>query len=223
MNGKIFSALMAVVMCATMAIVMGIHPTRRWGPHSPSVDVGFGGLDNATRAYQFALGRAFPDVEITDVKGGRHSLYDERGKVVVLLVQGDQCPCSAAYVDRVNALARDYAPRGVEVWAFNPNADETEEQTRAFVNAHKVEYPVAFDKGNKLADLLHAACTTECWVADRKGVLRYHGRIDDSTFEPAKVKTNDLREALDAVLAGKRVPNPETRAFACRIQRLGDQ
>lgn len=223
MNGKVFSVLMAVAMCFTMALVMGIHPARRWGPHSPSVDIGFGGLDNPTRAYQFALNRAFPDVAITDVNGVHHSLGDERGKIVVILVQGDTCPCSASYVDRMNAVARDYAPKGVEVWAFNPNAGETEEQTRAFVKAHKVGYPVAFDKGNKLADLLHAACTTECWVADRNGILRYHGCIDDNTFEPNKVKTRALRDALDAVVAGKRVPNPETRAFACRIQRLGDQ
>jgi peroxiredoxin len=223
MNAKVFSALMAVAMCLTLAVVMGIHPVRRWGPHSPSVELGYGGLDNATRAYQFALNRAFPDVEITDVNGVRHSLTAERGKIVVLLVQGDTCPCSAAYVDRVNAIARDYAARGVEIWAFNPNANETEPQTRAFVKAHKVEYAVAYDKGNKLADLLHAACTTECWVADRNGLLRYHGRIDDSTFEPDKVKVHDLRLALDAILAGKRPPYPETRAFACRIQRVGDQ
>jgi hypothetical protein len=61
--------------------------------------------------------------------------------------------------------------------------------------------------------------TPEVYVLDKDGMLRYHGRIDDSQ-DPTGVKSQDLRAALDAVLAGKPVPNPQTRAFGCTIKRV---
>ncbi|HEY3265475.1 MAG TPA: redoxin domain-containing protein [Armatimonadota bacterium] len=220
MNARQFVVFATVMAVLTVAIAVGANRARRWGPHSASVELRYASLPNATRIAQFALNRPFPDIELTDVNGAPHSLKAARGKVVVLLVQGNRCPCSESYVGRVNAIQRDYAPRGVEVWAFNPNVNETEEETRAFAKANRCRYPVSYDVGATMADMLHAACTTECWVADRRGILRYHGRIDDNIYEPKKVKVQDLRNALDAVLDGSPVPTPETRAYACTIRRV---
>ena len=53
-----------------------------------------------------------------------------------------------------------------------------------------------------------------------KGDLLYHGRIDESQDDPKNVKSPDLRNALEAILAGKPVPGAETKAFGCTIKRV---
>ena len=79
-------------------------------------------------------------------------------------------------------------------------------------------FQVLKDNGNVLADKLGAEHTPETFVFDQGGALVYHGRVDDSMKEVG-VKQRDLRSALDAVLAGRPVPNAETRAFGCTIKR----
>ncbi|HWC65093.1 MAG TPA: thioredoxin family protein, partial [Thermoanaerobaculia bacterium] len=59
----------------------------------------------------------------------------------------------------------------------------------------------------------------EISVVDPSGVIRYHGRIDENRDDPAAVRSPDLRNALDSILAGKSVAVPETKAFGCSIKR----
>jgi peroxiredoxin len=214
MNAKQFWAVVALVVVMTIGVAILGERMRRWGPHSTSLN-----LRQEAGTATYGVDKTMPGLELADLNGDTHSLKAARGKIIVLLVQGNKCPCSEAYVSRVNAIYRDYSPRGVEVWAFNPNIRETAAQTKRFVTEHKVAYPTAYDTRGKVADILGAACTTETWVVDREGFMRYHGRIDDNIFEPKKVTTHDLRNALDDVLAGRPVKAPETRAYACTIQR----
>jgi hypothetical protein len=214
MNAKQFWAVVALVVVMTIGVAVLGQRMRRWGPHSASL-----ALRQDAGTAQFGVDRMMPDLALVDLNGIGHSMKAARGKIIVLIAQGNKCPCSEAYVGRVNAIYRDYSPRGVEVWAFNPNIRETVAETRRFVTEQKVTYPTAFDTGGKVADILGAACTTETWVVDRDGFMRYHGRIDDNIYEPKKVKSNDLRNALDDILAGRPLRVPETRAYACTIQR----
>jgi hypothetical protein len=70
-----------------------------------------------------------------------------------------------------------------------------------------------------VADAYGAEVTPEIFVLDDKLTLRYHGRIDDSQ-KPAGVSANDLRDALNAMLAGKEIAKKETKAFGCSIKRV---
>lgn len=215
MSSRQFWVVVLLIVGTSIAAGFGLFARARWwGPHATS-----NALLVPAEAGRVAINQPLPNVTITDLDGRRHNLREARGKVIVFLVQGNKCPCSKAYVPRVNAIHDDYSPKGVEIWAFNPNASETAEETRDFVKANKVRYSTAYDTNAMMADMLQAACTTEAWVADREGILRYHGRIDDNIYKPDEVTKSDLREALDAVLAGQPVPNPETSAFACTISR----
>lgn len=215
MNSRHFLIVVILVVGASITAGFGVFARSRWwGPHTTSKT-----LLTPSVATSIAIGQPLPNVTLNDLEGRRLNLQEARGKVVVFLVQGNKCPCSKAYVDRVNALHDEYGPKGVEIWAFNPNVSETAEETREFVRANNVKYSTSYDENLMVADMLQAACTTEAWVADREGILRYHGRIDDNIYKPAEVKKQDLREALDAVLAGTPVPNPETSAYACTISR----
>jgi hypothetical protein len=75
------------------------------------------------------------------------------------------------------------------------------------------------DEGHKIADAYGAQKTPEVYVVDPAGKLVYHGRIDDKHDDAAGVKSPDLKNALDAILAGKAVSVAETKAFGCSIKR----
>lgn len=215
MKGRWFALIFAVTMAITIGVAMAALKLTTWAPKSGSIAL----AAQADAVNNFGMNRPFPNVTMVDLNGKPHNLKAAGGKVVVLLVQGNKCPCSKAYVGRMNAIQRDYGPKGVRVWAFNPNVNETKAETIAFCKQNGVQYPVTYDKGSVIADVLKATCTTEVWVADQAGYLRYHGRIDDNIYEPDKVKVHDLRNALDALLAGGSPPVQETEAYACTIAR----
>ena len=75
------------------------------------------------------------------------------------------------------------------------------------------------DDGNKIADRLGATRTPEVYLLDAKGKLAYHGRIDNSQ-KAEGITSNDLREALDQVIAGKAVTKTDGAAFGCTIKRV---
>jgi peroxiredoxin len=101
---------------------------------------------------------------------------------------------------------------------INSNVIEPVEEVAAHAKQNGFPFPVLKDEGNKIADHFDAQFTPEIFVLDAKGVLRYHGRIDDSQ-NPANITSHDLRDALDALLAGKNPPRAETKAFGCTIKR----
>lgn len=69
-----------------------------------------------------------------------------------------------------------------------------------------------------MAKAYGAQRTPEVYVFDKNRKLRYHGRIDDNVYETEEVRFHYLRDALDAVIAGKPVPLEETEAVGCTIK-----
>jgi len=120
------------------------------------------------------------------------------------------CPISTSYSGRLNDLYREYSPKGVKFLFLNANQNEPETTIYPF--------PVQKDAGAVMADRLGAQMTPEAFVMGPGNKIRYRGRIDDSQ-NPARVKQSSLRQAIDAVLAGREVVAPETKAFGCTIKR----
>jgi peroxiredoxin len=157
---------------------------------------------------------------LTDVNGTPHSLTDYRSsKAIVLMFIATQCPVSNAYNGRMVELFKDYAPRGVAFIGINSNEQESVEEIREHAKNHGFTFPILKDWNNVIADRLGASVTPEIYVLNARFDILYHGRIDDSRRE-ADVNSRDLRNALDAVLAGKSVPLTETKAFGCTIKRV---
>ena len=97
--------------------------------------------------------------------------------------------------------------------------DESVGEIKAHAEKHGFTFAILKDKDNRVADAYGAVRTPEIFVVDGAGVLRYHGRIDNSHL-PMHVKTHDLRNALDELLAGKAVTTAETKALGCIIKRV---
>ncbi|MFQ3581591.1 MAG: redoxin domain-containing protein [Chloracidobacterium sp.] len=171
--------------------------------------------DDAT----IAIGAPVPDVVFRGLDGQPVRLSQYRGKVVVLAAVGTRCPCVEAYRARLNALASDYAAQGVVFLGFNPNANESVAEIVARQAAKPFVFPVVVDEACQAADTLGATCMTECFLVDAQGRLQYHGRIDDNTYHPERVTVHLLRDALEAVLAGKPVNVLCRPAIGCAIVR----
>ena len=130
-----------------------------------------------------------------------------------------QCPVSNAYNDRMVKLYDEYAAKNVVFLGINSNKQEDVKEIKDHAEEHKFQFPVLKDPQNKIADKYQAQVTPEIFVVNSKHELLYHGRIDDSRRED-EIDSHDLKDALDAILAGKPVENTETKAFGCSIKRV---
>jgi len=102
-------------------------------------------------------------------------------------------------------------------------ADDTYAKIKDYVKKEKVPYTILIDKKNVVADRFDAQTTPHIFVIDDKGKLRYAGGVDDDeTFKKdAKAVKSFVRDALDAVLAGKEPPQATTKPHGCSIKRVG--
>lgn len=166
-----------------------------------------------------AIGSTIEDFTLPDVTGADRSLKSLAGKNgTVLLFIAVQCPVSNAYNERMEKLAQDYKAKGIAVVGINSNVAEDADAVRGHAAENKLSFPILKDPSNKIADKLGASVTPEAYFLDAKNKLVYHGRIDNSR-NAAQVESSDLRNALDAALAGKPVEKTEAKAFGCSIKR----
>lgn len=169
------------------------------------------------------IGATAPDFTLPPAAGGEAvALKDLLGKskAVVVVFDATKCPYAIGYKERVAKMGKDYAARGVTFVTINSNKTEPAAEVAADARKHGFAFPVLKDEGNMVADLYGAQKTPEIYVLDPKGTLLYRGRIDETHEEPENVKSPDLINALEAILAGKPVPAAETKAFGCTIKRV---
>jgi peroxiredoxin len=165
------------------------------------------------------IGATIEDFTLPDADGKNHSLSSLKGKNgTVLIFVAVQCPVSNAYNERMEKLAQDYRARGITVVGVNSNSTESSGDVKSHAASNKLTFVILKDNGNKIADALGASRTPEAYFLDANNKLVYHGRIDNSR-DMSQVNSNELRDALDAVLSGKPVAKTTANAFGCSIKR----
>lgn len=174
----------------------------------------------ATANWQAKIGQPVPDFQLPRAEDGRmESVYgDRKQKATVVMFIATRCPISNAYNERMRTLAEQYMSKGVRFVGINSNVTEPTAEVAQHAKENRFPFPVLKDEGNRIADRFNAQFTPEIFVMDAKGVLRYHGRIDDSQ-NPDNITSHDLRDTLEALLAGKNPPRAQTKAFGCTIKR----
>jgi peroxiredoxin len=167
-----------------------------------------------------AIGTVLDDFKLPDADGADHSLKSLMGKngAVVIFI-ATKCPVSNAYNDRMEKLAQDYKAKGINVIGINSNNTEPSAEVKSHAAEKHLTFAILKDDGNKIADRLGATRTPEVYVLDAGMKLVYHGRIDNSQKVEA-ITSNDVREALDEMLAGKPVSKTGGAAFGCAIKRV---
>jgi len=158
-------------------------------------------------------------VSFADIQGKR---YDQQSfaahKATVFLFVSSQCPIANVYTPRFLSLAEKYEKQGVQLFAVYSDRQESLSDITQHARDRKYTFPAVRDAGAALADQLGAKTTPEAVLIDSKGEVQYRGRIDDNPVA-TRVTSHDLEAALDAVLAGKPVANPEALAIGCAIRR----
>jgi peroxiredoxin len=166
------------------------------------------------------------DFTLQDHRGKSHSLSELTDKpIVVLAFLGVECPLAKQYGAQLGKLAKEYEDKNVAFLGLDSNSQDSLTQLAAFVRQHEIEFPVLKDLGNQVADKLGVKRTPEVLVLDKDRIVRYSGRIDDQYgigYVKDKPQREDLRIAVDELLAGKAVSVAKTESSGCLIGRVRD-
>jgi peroxiredoxin len=175
------------------------------------------------------IGDAAPDFLLPGVDDKQYSLKDfAAAKVLMVIFTCNHCPTAQAYESRILQLHADYKDRGVALVAISPNDDQAVrldelgysdvgdslDDMKLRAKERGFAFPYLYDGETQRTSLAYGVVATpQVFLFDTDRQLRYVGRIDDS--EVKTVTTHDTRNALDALLAGKKVPVEKTRTFGC--------
>jgi peroxiredoxin len=163
------------------------------------------------------LGQPVPYFALPGVDGKSTGLSAGKKATVVMFLSG-RCPTSVRYEERLIALAKDPAYKDVAFLGVSSNVNDSAESMRTHAERRMIPFPIGRDEGNVIADRFTAQRTPAVWVLDGKGVAVYRGAVDDAE-DPTRVTKTYLKDALDAVLAGKPVPLAETEEVGCVLRR----
>lgn len=147
---------------------------------------------------------------------------DPPAPAACIVFVGTDCPIANAYAPEIARLAAAYGRKGVVFVVAYPLPDLKPAEARRHAQEYGLSCSVILDANRNLARRLGAATTPEAVVLSARGEVVYRGRIDDRYSRPGgprrEVPTrHDLRDALDAVLAGRPVPAPWPPAVGCDI------
>lgn len=167
------------------------------------------------------VGEPVGKLKFTDIRSLPRTLDDFGAKkAYVLAFTNTSCPVAQRYLPTLQALEKEYRDRDVQFVALNPAEDDTIIEMATHAVKHEVEFPVVKDFDATCARVLGVTRTPEVVVLDGEKRLCYRGRIDDQyrlggvRQEPTR---RDLKDAIEAVLAGKKVTTPETEVDGCPI------
>jgi peroxiredoxin len=171
------------------------------------------------------IGSPAPGFEALPGTDGRdYSLKDfSEKKILVVVFSCNHCPYVQAYEDRMIEFQRDYASKDVQLVAINSNetvhyAEDNFDEMVKRAKKRGFNFPYLRDEDQSAAGAFGATHTPEFFVLDQQRSLRYHGKMDDNHQNPSDVKRRYLRDAVDALLAGKDVKEPETYSIGCTIK-----
>jgi thiol-disulfide isomerase/thioredoxin len=164
-------------------------------------------------------------VDLRDVDGIEHRQAEwESKRAVVIFFTTTECPLSNGYIPEMNRLQKEYASRNVAFYAVEVDTTIADRDVRKHAKDFAIAYPVLIDKRQTLVQLTGATATPEVAVLSNKGAVLYLGRIDNRVedFDQHRnvVTEHDLRDALDAVLAGRAVAHATSKVVGCAIPMI---
>ncbi len=185
-----------------------------------------------------ALGSPAPDFSLPGVDGKTHKLSDyASSKLLVIVFTCNHCPTAQLYETRIKKLADDYVNKGVALVAIQPNnpaairldelgytdvSDSFDEMKTRAAYRH-FDFPYLYDGDTQSVSRVYGPkATPHVFIFDQARKLRYEGHVDNSQRE-SLVKSQDARNAIDALLAGKPVPVSHTSVFGCSTKWISKE
>jgi peroxiredoxin len=160
-----------------------------------------------------------------DTEGHLHTPSEWTGaKAVVVFFVTTDCPVANSYVPEMNRIEEAYARRGVRFFAVQSDTTVPIADVAQYARDYRYQFPLLLDPRQVLVRLANATITPQAAVLAPDGKVLYLGRIDNRVADFGKQRyqatEQDLREALDEVLAGKPVAHPLTKSVGCAINRV---
>jgi peroxiredoxin len=178
-----------------------------------------------TPSTMLALGTEAPRFSLPDTDGRTVSLGDFKAQPALLVMfLCNHCPYVKHVRHELARLGRDFQPKGVAVVAISSNdaaayPDDSPEKMRDEKQQAGYTFPYLYDASQEVARAYHAACTPDFFLFDAGRRLVYRGQMDGSRpGNGVPVTGADLRDALDALLAGRAVGVDQKPSMGCNIK-----
>jgi peroxiredoxin len=178
-------------------------------------------------SFTLELGQSAPDFNLPGVDGKKYSLSNfGDAKVLVVVFSCNHCPYVVGSEQRMKQFHADYSPRGVAMVAINSNETDNHptdsfEHMVGRAKAEGFKFPYLRDESQDVARAYGALRTPHFFVFDRDRKLRYTGRMDNQPKDATLATTRELRDAVDALLAGKKPPVELTNPIGCNVKWKG--
>ena len=168
-------------------------------------------------------GDTVPNFSGVDHNGNTVDLESLKGNIVVLEWFNNECPFVVKHYKNgdMNSLADRYKDKGVKWIAVNSTSGKTEQDMKAIASEWNINRPILLDKSGDIGKTFGARNTPAMYIIDKEGKLAYRGAIDDKPDpKPESISSskNYVSQALDELLAGKPVSQPETKAYGCSVK-----
>lgn len=172
------------------------------------------------------LGKKAPEFKLIDaVSNNLIALTDVKSDIAtVIMFICNHCPYVIHIQSELVKLANEYMQKKITFIAINANdttsyPEDAPEKMRERALQLGFPFPYLFDETQKTAEAYHAACTPDFYIFDRELKCVYRGQFDDSTpGNNLPITGNPIRQALDALLAGKPVDTNQKPSLGCSIK-----
>ncbi len=170
------------------------------------------------------LGGPCPEFLLPAVDGRTYQKSDFAAPECLLVVfTCNHCPYARAVEDRIIALQNELPQAQLQIVAVCSNdaasyPDDAFDKLAARWREKAMPFPYLHDESQDVARAFGAVCTPDFFLYDKDRALRYRGRLDDNWKEPEKVTRRELKEAVDALLAGHAPSSAQNPSVGCSIK-----
>tara|TARA_B100000900_G_scaffold402112_1_gene407607 strand:- start:324 stop:914 length:591 start_codon:yes stop_codon:yes gene_type:complete len=177
-------------------------------------------------ASELKIGDEMPDTnyQLNDISGNQITLSEIKGKNGTLIIFScNTCPWVIRWEDRYVEIASSYLKRDIGMIAINSNVarfngDDSLHKMKKHAKEKNYNFPYAQDPNAKLAYAFGAKKTPHVYLFDDKDNLVYRGAIDDNARDASSVEEPFLINALDQLLAGRKIKKSTSKAIGCSIK-----
>ncbi|MFM5931914.1 MAG: thioredoxin family protein [Novosphingobium sp.] len=188
---------------------------------------------------QLDYGKPAPDFALPDTDGTIRRLGDFNAPALLVAFICNHCPVVLHMLDNLCAMAREYEGKGLQVIAISSNdtadyPEDSYEHMQAFARERDLPFPYLHDESQDVALAYNAICTPDFFLYGPDRTLFYAGQYDSSRPKlphppvpgapiqrtDLPVTGEDMRRAVDAILAGQPAPHPQVPSAGCSIKWL---
>jgi len=170
------------------------------------------------------LGTPAHDFALEGTDGKTYSLDSFPGRdVLVIIFMCNHCPYVKAVLKRLIDLQNEFSDRGVQLVGINPNdtvryPDDSLDNMKVLAKEKGFPFPYLVDLSQETAKAYNAVCTPDLYVYGKERKLLYRGRIDNNWEHPEKVTRQDLKSAMENIIAGQPVSSKQIPSMGCSIK-----